>query len=294
MGFFSSLRGNPAKVACVLADTHSLVRQMASVLGFEVTKAPAYASLLVPAINSAVAYFDSQITEIPGPFDLSAQDHQRDSLVHALFPARQEIAHGLGRSMDVRQPLALLAGAEQKDVFALLGARCPLDRQIPGEAPVFADHTLRCLAASESGTRQAIRTAALGRLVADFGEHLARLREKGSLPRNQWNMENTPAAAPTEGAGEQFALAVDELKPEKLLHGLVAWLQRPAEYMQVRARKDVKPGIGQANPTHRIDLLPEMLSHDRRIWIVCIVHFSLDEGIAAVQRETRQHRYIKF
>jgi len=281
MGFFSKLMQTSKAAECVLPETHAVMRQIVSVLGFDVLAAPDYGPSLVPALNSAVEYLDGQIAGIPGPLDISAAHFSHDPLVNALFPARQEIAHGIGRSLEVKQPLAFLSGADQPEAFGLLGIRCE-----KGVASVFVDHTLRSLAATESGTRQGIRTAALTRLLTGFGEHIDKLRKRGQLPGEEWNIENRGDLAPEAG---KLVLASEELQPDNLLRGLVGWLQRPAEVLQV------KPGAnaGDTGALQRVESLPQLHCHDRRRWIVCLVRFPTAEGVAAIQNEARQYRYIR-
>lgn len=290
MGFFNSLLKQAPVVTCVLPDSHAVIRQMVSVLGFDVVAAKDHWPRLVPAINAAVEYFDAQIAAIPGPFDISAAQYTHHPLVHALFPTRQDIAHGIGRSRDVKQPLAFLAGADQKETVALLGARRRPDLQQAGAEEIFHDHTLRTLAANEAGARQGLRTAALTRVVTAFGEHVQKLRKSGSLPREAWNIENRKDFPVADSEKGKPVLADDELQPDNMLQGLIAWLQRPSEHFQVRAGE--KAAAGSQDAVHQIDLLPQLVVCDRRHWIVCMVRFPTSEGVAAVQNETRQHRYI--
>lgn len=290
MGFFNSLLKQAPAVTCVLPDTHAVIRQMVTVLGFEVVGSADRWARLAPAINAAVEYFDAQIAAIPGPFDIAAAQYTHHPLVHALFPTRQEIAHGIGRSRDVKQPLAFLAGADQKEVFALLGARRKPDSGQAGADLGFHDHTLRTLAANEPAARQGLRTAALLRVVTAYGEHIQKLRKPGSLPREAWNIENRKDFPVADGEKGKPVLADDELQPDNLLQGLIAWLQRPSEHFQVRAGE--KAVAGTQDAVHQIDLLPQLLVCDRRRWVVCIVRFPTGEGVAAVQNETRQYRYI--
>ena len=289
MGFFSKLLNQSQPAACVLSETHAVVRQIVAVLGYDVVATADFGTRLAPAINFAVEYYDRQIALIPGPLDISAAHYTHHPLVHAMFPARQDIAHGMGRSMDVKQPLAFLAGADQPEAFALLGVR----RQLQTESTAnlaFCDHTLRSLAATESGARQGLRTAALTRLVTSFGEHVDRLRHRVQLPRAEWNIENRPDQAIADGDKDKPVLASEELTRENMLRGLVAWLQRPADQLQVVAGKI---DGGQTDAAHQIEALPELLTRDRRRWRVCLVRFPTAEGVAAVHNETSQHRYIR-
>jgi hypothetical protein len=286
MGFFSNLLNQSQAVACVLPETHPVMRQISGVLGFDVVDAADYESQLVPAINSAAEYLDAQIAAIPGPLDISAGHYTQHPLVHELFAARQDVGHGIGRSMDIKQPLAFLAGADQPEAFALLGVRRHKDGAPANGGGAFCEHTFRSLAATEAGARQGLRTAALSRLVKRFGEHLDQLRHKGQLPREAWNIENR-RDLPSGDQGK-VVVAKEELQPENLMRGLTAWLQRPDEQLQVRAGK----GAGQAD-TLRSESMPQLLCHDRRRWTVCMVRFPTAEGVAAMQNETRQYRYIR-
>lgn len=286
MGFFSNLLNQSPTSACVLPETHAVIRQMVSVLGFDVTGSADYGARVVPVINAAVEYFDQQVAAIPGPLDISAAHYMHHPLVHALFPARQEIAHGIGRSMDVKQSLAFLSGADQPEAFGLLGVRRQKDTP-----QGFCEHTLRSLAATESGARQGLRTAALMHVVTAFGEHVDRLRHRVQLPRTEWNIENRPDPAPADGGKGELALASEELQPEKLLRGLLAWLQRPAEHLRVEG--GARPGGGQADPVQQIETLPGLRTRDRRRWLVCVVRFPTAEGVAAIHNEARQYRYIR-
>ncbi|NJD36602.1 MAG: hypothetical protein FIA96_17555 [Betaproteobacteria bacterium] len=293
MGFFNSLLKQAPAVACVLPDSHAVIRQMVSVLGFDVVASKDYGSRLVPAINAAVEYFDAQIAAIPGPFDISAAQYTHHPLVHALFPTRQDISHALGCSRDIKQPLAFLAGAEQKEAFALLGARRTPHQPAGADGPKYCDHTVRTLAANETGARQGLRTAALTSLITSFGEHLDKLHRNNKLTRGEWNIENRKDFPVADGDKGKVVLAVDELRPDNLLQGLIAWLQRPAEHLQLRSGEARDAGAGAGDATHQIDLLPHLLCRDNRLWLVCIVRFPVAEGVAAIQNEPRQHRYIR-
>lgn len=293
MGFFNNLLKQAPAVTCALPNTHPVIRQMGSVLGFDVVASRDFGSRLVPAINAAVEYFDAQIGAIPGPFDISAAQYTHHPLVHALFPTRQEIAHGIGRSQDVKQPLAFLAGADQKEAFALLGARLNPDRAEGGDAPVYSDHSLRALAANEAASRQGLRNVCLASLVTRYGEHLDTLRKNDKLTRGDWNIENRRDIEIADGDKGKLLVAGEELQPDNLLTGLVAWLQRPADHLLLRASEKSAADDGKGDAVHQIDLLPQLLCRDRRVWLVCFVRFPVAEGVAAIQNEPRQDRYIR-
>ena len=51
-----------------------------------------------------------------------------------------------------------------------------------------------------------------------------------------------------------------------------------------------KADAAQADP---VESMSQLLCHDRRRWTVCMVRFPTAEGVAAVQNEARQYRYIR-
>jgi hypothetical protein len=75
-----------------------------------------------------------------------------------------------------------------------------------------------------------------------------------------------------------------------MLRGIVAWLQRPGEHLQVLAESRA---AAPADAAKQIEALPELQIRDRRHWLACFVRFPTAEGVAAMHNEQGQHRYIR-
>jgi hypothetical protein len=285
MSFIGSLLSfNRPNQSSPLPDSHRVIQQICSTLGYDVRKTRDYEQRLIPAMNIAIAHYDKQIAAIPGTLNLSAASFNLDPLLPAMFPTVDDIRFAIGRSIESQQSLMNLASAGHSTLYAVLGMRCRQDEQIQGQAPIFADHTLKCIALSEEKARQDLRDAALYRLIVSYDEHLDKLQKKGKLLKQEWHIEKRGTYAPD---GEEFVYAAKELMPEKMLHGLVTWLEEPGEHLRVATQNPVMLDKGQQTIG-----LPVMHCADRRQWIVALVKFPTHEGVEALRSEKRIHRYI--
>jgi hypothetical protein len=288
MGLFDGLLGKGRKTSPTAA--HPLLEHVPAVLGDEILAAPEFAAVLAPAIDFADQYLKHQVAGIPGPLALSSAARAGDPLMSRLFADQGELRAGLGRSLEVKESIVQLAVAGHVHTYALLGMR--LKRGVepaPGEAPVFADHTVKGLADTEAGTRQAIRIAALRRIIKNFDQHLAKLREKQRLLKVEWNIENHP---PARDGGTEFVHASSELTPANMVRGLAAWLRRPEEVLRLTAGEIRIPGRSADGAQSGHYELPVLHCADRRQWIVCLAAFPTFEAAEALKAETRIHRYI--
>ena len=283
MGLLSNIAGFVNLGKSGVDKSHPVFRQIIGVLGQEIAHTHDFHKRLFPAIASAEAYFDEQIALIPGPIDIDTHAYFPQSAAAALFPSLSEISCAIGRSLESKDVLPLMAQKGNEEAYALMGFRCKERDQLPGKALFFADHSLKCLATDEATTRQMIRAAANERLLKNFSEHLEKLREKGRLLIEEWNIENETARSQRLGDGKQMVFAEHELVPENILRGLIAWLGRPYEHFGV-LHTDIRIA-------ERFDV-PMLHAADRRQWIVCLVKFPLHEGLLALAQEGRVHRYI--
>lgn len=294
MGFLGNFLGSKAVNAPASEKFLPLLELITDVLGPEVTRARDYEKKIIPALAVAVAHFDREVARIPGPVELAAPAYGKDPFLRTVFPEALEIQVALGRSVEIRDLLPSLAKAGHRRACALVGMRCK-DRDLtPGQATVFADHTLACVAVDAVATRAALCEAACRRIVKNFNEHLDKLRQKGKLLPEEWDIEDRPPAADGNAAArhllfDDFIYAEQALQPDHLLRGLVAWLERPAARFSVVDSGLVVAGPGNGAPACGVPLLN---SADRRRWLVFLAEFSVGEAIRALGLESHNHRYI--
>jgi hypothetical protein len=253
--------------------------QVIDAVGSSITKVRDFETLLTPAIQFACDYFDEQIGVIPGPLEISAAAGERDPRVAALFPAGDDISAALGRSVEVKESLSALAGHGHQHVHALLGMRSKPGSEAGGHPVLLVDHTIRSLAPKESDAREYLRLVAFSRLVKHFVEHVDKLRRKDMRQKLEYNLQNELAG---NGSTTSSKESVDALTPENLLKGLVAWLNSPSTHFRIDPNG---LRLGEFE-------LPLLHTADRRQWLVCMVRFSCQDGLKALAKETRNHRYI--
>ena len=289
MGILDGLLGKRRKASPTAA--HPLLEHVPAVLGDEIMAAPDFAATLIPALEHADAYLKNQVNAIPGPLTLSNASRAADPLMSRLFAGDDELRAGLGRSLEVKESIVQLAVAGHVHSYALLGMR--LKRGVtpaPGEAPVFADHTVKAIAETEAGARAGLRVAGMRRIIKNYDQHLAKLREKQQLLKVEWNIENNPPAK--DDGSNEFINAKTELTPDRMVRGLAAWLRRPEEVLKL-TNGDVRiPGRSADGAQSGHYELPMLHCADRRQWIVCMVAFPTYEAAEALKAESRIHRYI--
>lgn len=286
MSFLGSLMSFNRPKKSTFPESHRVIQQIVSTLGYDVRKTRDYEQRLLPALDAAAEYYAQQVAAIPGTISLSAAAHALDPMLNAIFPSADDIRFAIGRSIETQQSLMNLASAGHLQVFGLMGMRCRPDEQVAGKPPVFADHTIKCLASSEEKVRQDIRDAALYRLIVCYDEHLDKLQKKGKLLKQEWHIEKNGKYADD---GEEFVYAGKELLPENMLRGLITWLESPAEHLRV---VDAGAAVGGQPGTQQVLEFPVMHCADRRQWIVSIVRFQTQEGVETLRQEKRIHRYI--
>lgn len=261
-----------------------LLAQVVETVGGGIAEARDFEKLLAPAIQATSDYFAQQIAAIPGPLDISHGAHGKDAISTAIFPENDEIIRALGRSLEVKDSLPGLARKGGEHVHALLGMRRKPGAS--GEAHDFADHTIRSLAPTLSDTRDYLGFVAFKRILNDFAEHVNKLRRKHRLLKLEWNIRNDLSEKLSEAEGMQFVSA-DDLTPDKLLQGLLAWLESPAKYLRLENSGVLLPAAISGRGE-----LPLLHCSDRRQWLVCLVRFPVADGLRALELETHHHRHI--
>lgn len=275
-----------------LTRQHPLLARVISTVGTDIGEANDFAKLLLPAINSAIEYFDRQMASIPAAQTLSGELFAAAAGVSTLFPEADELGRTLGRSLAVKETLPDLIQNGHDEIYALLGLRIRPDNE---SAPVFADHTLHSLGTTESHSKEILRLAAFDRLVRNFAEHVEKLRRKERLLKLEWewNLQHDVAKTIDNGGNPEYVYAAKELTPDNLLRGLISWLNKPESFFRLEASQVSMPGNTAVGASSRKPVeLPLLHCSDRRQWLVCFVRFSASEGAQALQRETHTHRYI--
>ena len=290
MGFFGNLFGFARSSRDEVAVKPFFI-EVVKELGDEIATAPQFEEHLNEAMKVAGAYFARHIGIVPGTLDLSRGNFDRDAVVSTLFHTYEDVRFALGRSIETRENLPALQRTGVDEGYALVGMRCRETDQIPGHPPVFADHSLKCIGASEAEVRDAIANVALIRVLKSFAEHVDKMRRKGKLLRVEWNITNPHARGNNATDSHEFIYAEDELKPDNLLRGLCAWLANPGEYLRI-VPGGARVSLAKQDGSTSILDLPVLHSADRRQWFVCIVRFPIAECAEALAAEARTHRYI--
>lgn len=268
-------------------------------LGPQLLDLPNGREALQPAVENALDYFDATIGAIPGPIDVAATLHDSDPRVQSLFPTAEEIGFGLGRSMALRDALGWFVDHGHEVVHGVMGMR--LRAPDGGGRPVLADHTFRSLGIHDQDTRECLREAAFVSLVKGFANDL---RER----QREWRLLHTEKKIHAEldhrdGAGDDggtglrevidlhLARAGDEFTLGKMQDALIEWLGAPERQLRIEAGDTaalVPAVVAGESPYH----LPQLITVDRRKWLICTVRFPLLEAVNAVAAESRPHRYI--
>lgn len=271
-----------------LPDPHYFwLDQVIETVGGDIGKAGNFEKRLLPVLESVNDYFMGQIGHIPGALDLGRHAQEKDAATAAVFSAGEDIVQALGRSLEVKDSLPRLAMQDGEHVHALLGVRRrPVSAG--GDPDRFADHTLRSLAPGLSDTRDFLAFAAFRRILNEFTEHVNKLRRKDHLLKIEWNIRNETVPQLDERERNEY-VSVHDLTPETLLEGLIGWLSAPDRYFRIDPAGTELPGVDKSHPVSR---LPTLHCSDRRQWSVCIVRFSVAEGLQALEQETHHHRHI--
>lgn len=275
-----------------LAQQHPLLARVIATVGTDIGEARDFARLAIPALETAVSYFDRQIAAIPGPFPLSVRHFPARAGIAAHFPESEDIGRALGRSLATKEALPELLRSGHDEIYALLGMRT---RAGNGSATVFADHSLHSLAPTATDARNALRQAAFERLLRNFAEHVEKLRRHERLLKIdwEWNLRHDIAKTGESGGNPEFVYANQELTPDNLLRALISWLEKPERFFRLEAGESpVAENLPNGSSAQAPLDLPLLHCSDRRQWLSCLVQFSTDEASQALEQETHTHRYI--
>ena len=245
---------------------------------------------LLPPIEEAQAYYERTLTALPGPVRLD----EASPTVSLLFPGPEDMQACLGRSMEVKQRLPELLAAGHERLWALLGLRSRVEAG--GTHPVLTDHTLRSLAGSPAGAREALRDAAWEGLLMAFVNQTQYQQQKLELMRSQKELLQEVSSASrirvsgvSQSIDAHISRANKDLSPERVLQNLVEWLGNPEPFLRVENRTGLTLQAQDGTPLLHLPLLS---SQDRRQWLVCLVEFPAEMAREALERESHTHRFI--
>lgn len=272
---------------------------------------------LGPAVSHALQYCAELVEALPPPLEVSHRNFASDPLVHAMFASANDIDLMLGRSSAVRDFLADGENAFSTECYALLGMRRNqktvlgmalhgdvLQADAPRKLLYFSDHTLHELSISEEETRRRLQFSAFDGLVRSFADALAAQRKAKDELRFTWESERASGLGELMPDEKTWRISTLEarynestaaLAPERIVARLAEWLMDPYEHLHLEPCTATVDNMGvMVEPdSERSDIhtlhCPQLISRDRRHWIVILVKLSCDESReAAAAQEKNQ------
>ena len=272
-------------------------------------------------VAHALAYCADLVEQLPPPLDVSHGRFATDPLVHALFAAADDIDLMLGRSAGLREYLTDGDNAFSVECYALLGMRRNqktmlgmalhgdvLQAESPRKFLYFTDHTLYELSQSEEETRRRLQFAAFDSLIHKFADELAQQRKARDELRLTWEAERASGHGellPDEKSWRISTLearyheAMAALAPEQVVRRFGEWLQVPEQHIYLEPCTATVDGMGLlVEPDeNRSDIYtlqcPQLVSRDRRRWIVMLVRLSCSEAREAVVQQERNEAAMR-
>lgn len=271
--------------------------------------------VLGPGVSHALAYCALLVEQLPPALTIRHNGFSSDPLVHALFASADDIDLMLGRSEALRTFLADGSSAFADDCYALLGMRRNqktvlgmvthgevLQPEAPQTLLYFTDHTLRELSLSEEETRRQLQFAAFDSLVHKFADELQEQRKARDALHLAWTSERASGrheVLPDEKSGRletlesRYQQSVADLAPERVVQRFGQWLMAPELHLYLEpcaVTVDRMGAIVAPDPT-RSDIhtlqCPQLVSRDRRRWIVLLARLSCAEARLAVEAQEK-------
>lgn len=305
---------------------HSLARViqlvdplLVSVSGFE--------RKLASPLQCALAYCDHLVGALPGPIEIERRAFAVDPLVHALFATGNDIDQMLGRSQAVRDFLDELESHSGEYFYALFAARRKEKRQlgvevhgetvqsdVPQTVLYFSDHTLTEPAGSLDSARSRLRAATFDSLLKTFRSHLDELRAEREGVRSHLSAERGHLAVLRGKAGgdevfvqtrridaleNRLQEVADALMPDAVLDALAAFLMAPEASLRLEAcsvkvdRMGIVSNGEEDDPGVETLEFPELISRDRRRYLVTMARIHSEEARRSVKEAIdQQRRYV--
>jgi len=254
-----------------------------------ITKVPSYAEDLWPAIQFANIYFSEVWKSVPGPFALDDPQFP----LKALFPNPGDLRACLGRSISTKKDLLHHIRRKRTRVFALLGMR---PRAGQNKEIQVVDHTVRTLRKSADLVRSSLLGISFNSLLQGFSNQNLHIRKELDQLSTQHNLiEGLPDSSSfpyEERVDPSLQLLKFKSDPKVVLSNLINELYTPTNRLWLR-QDDYDCLIVENVPGYdKPQRLPQMITHDRRHWSICIVEFPVAMAEEALAMEKHNHRFI--
>ena len=309
-----------AAVRRALARVGELVEpQLMAVRGFE--------RLLAAPVETALTYCNCLVDALPGPVAIERRAFATDPLIHALFATGNDIDQMLGKSQAVRDFLDDVDHFDVGQFYALFAARRVEKRQlgvevhgetvqteVPQTVLYFADHTLTEPAASLAAARERLRLATFDSLLKTFRAHLDELRTEREGVRSHLAAERGHLTVLRgKGSGDELLVqtrridaldtqlreVAESLLPDAVLRALAAFLGAPEASLSLEPcsvkvdRMGILAGADEGAADFDTLDFPELISRDRRRFLVTLARVDCEEARRAVKEAAdRQRRYV--
>lgn len=196
----------------------------------------------------------------------------------------------------------------EKTVIGLAMQGSVIQPDVPHRYLYFTDHTLNQLALTEDETRKRLQVTAFDSLLQQYAQVVSELRRKQVEQRIAWESERGSGAGhmtPDEKAWRLSTLeakyndSTEQLTPERILVGLIEWLQDPGQRLYLEPSSVTVDNMGmfvEPDP-ERTDIqtlfCPQLVGRDRRKWIVTLVRIPCQEARDAVEEQTHQEELMR-
>ncbi len=177
--------------------------------------------------------------------------------------------------------------------------------EVPQTLLYFADHTLLSLSAELEETHNIIGNLAFDSLARSFAEELKQLRNEKQDLHRQWELaraakgERERRALPLPELEKRLRDASERLMPESVISAYREWMASPTSHLRIdRVTLNVdRLGVVQSlvgDQEHVGDTISisELVSRDRRRWIVMLVRIRKEDMIQAVESFKQSSRYM--
>ncbi|MFN4148772.1 MAG: hypothetical protein ACK4E4_04395 [Rhodocyclaceae bacterium] len=276
-----------------------------------------YEEKLATGVALAYDYCERLALAIPGPFVISRATFANDALIHALFGSAEDITTTLASSRPLREYLEAHPASPDEPVFALLRMRLRLNKRfgtrMVGEilkqdevqtALDFSDHQLSEPAPDLDALHRRLTERFYAGLLEEMAEEIEQQRQELFALREHLALEKAlHRAAGTSCISARCADLQTRIETMERAFMPDAVLDRLSGFLKtVEARLKLAPArfridrLGILAPAEDQEIqadtirFVELVSHDRRRWVLMCVRFErreAHEALAAIEARRR-------